>query len=65
MLAERIISDATGVSGDSGGLVADGTMTDGLGIHIGTIPSTAGAARDGVAQGLWQATRWFDADIFN
>lgn len=64
MLAERIVYDTPSVPGDSGGLVSDGTKRQGLGIHMGTIPSTTGAARDGVAQGLWQATEWFKADIW-
>lgn len=64
MLAERLVCDTPGVPGDSGGLVADRAVRQGLGIHIGTIPSTSGAPRDGVSQGLWQATQWFDADIW-
>jgi len=65
LMAERIVIDAIGKPGDSGGLVADQSKHDGLGIYIGTIPSIPNGARDGVAQGLWQATEWFDADIWS
>ncbi len=64
MMPERIVFDTPGVPGDSGALVAEYGSSDGYGIYMGTIPSVGGTT-DGVAQGLWQAAQWFDADLLD
>jgi hypothetical protein len=63
MMAERVVFDAIGKPGDSGGLVSDGGHT-GFGVYIGAIPNRILGPKDGVAQGLWQITEWFGADAF-
>jgi hypothetical protein len=63
MMPERVVFDITGVPGDSGGLVSDGGRA-GFGVYIGAIPNRLHGPKDGVAQGLWQITEWFGADVF-
>jgi hypothetical protein len=65
-MAERVVTDTVGLAGDSGGLLRDHRRhSDAFGIYMGAIPSVVAGPPDALAQGAWQVSKWFDADLWS
>jgi hypothetical protein len=64
LTAEQCVFDFTGVPGDSGALIFHSPLHAALGLYTAAISSTVHGTYDGLAQGMWQASRWFGADAY-
>lgn len=63
LFGQRVFTDCSGLSGDSGSLLVDQHSGDGVGIYMGTVPDGAGG-HEGLFQHLSQAATYFDFSTF-
>jgi hypothetical protein len=63
LLGQRVVADCHGRPGDSGSLLMNRAMTEGVGVYMGTIPDGVGGY-DGIYQDLQQATAYFGLDLY-